>query len=143
MEIEIALNLALKAHAGQVDKAGKPYILHPLRLMHRFTDPEEQAVALLHDVIEDSEMTAEDLIDQGISQDVVDAVVALTRGALESYSQFIARIGTNELARKVKMADIEDNLHVLRLGKLSDLDLKRIAKYHKSWYQLVSMESPE
>lgn len=143
MLIDTALRLALTAHVGQVDKAGQPYILHPLRLMHRFTDPVAQAVALLHDVIEDTDVTAEHLLQEGIPNEVVSAVLALTRHESESYSQFITRAGRNPLARRVKMADIEDNIQVLRLTRLTDQDLKRIAKYHKAWYQLGSMGEGE
>lgn len=131
--IEKSLEIALKAYAGQKDKAGKTYILHPLRLMAKMDTEMEMAVALLHDVIEDSEYTAEDLINNKIPADVVEAVQCLTKANGESYDEFIKRVTNNKLALKVKKADIEDNINVLRLNTLSNKDLERIAKYHKAW----------
>ena len=134
--IEKSLHIALQAHAGQIDKAGKPYILHPLRIMTKMATEEEMSVALLHDVIEDTEYTLESLLDAGIPLTVVDAVQCLTKMYGEDYEQFIQRVLTNELAVKVKMADIEDNLNVLRLKTLGDGDLERVKKYHAAWNML-------
>ncbi len=128
--VEISLQIALKAHSGQIDKAGQVYILHPLRVMARMDTDEERAVALLHDVIEDTEYIAESLLDAGIPLTVVDTIQCLTKRYGENYEQFIRRILTNELAVKIKIADIEDNLDVLRLDTLGDDDLERIRKYH-------------
>lgn len=134
--IEKSLAVALKAYAGQTDKAGKTYILHPLRLMAKMDNEFEMAVALLHDVIEDSAYTSKDLLNQGIPRAVVDAVQVLTKIEGERYDQFIARVMKNPLATKVKVADIEDNINVLRLEQLGEKDLQRIAKYHKAWKTL-------
>ena len=131
--IEKSLSIALQAHAGQVDKAGKPYILHPLRLMAKMETDEEMAVALLHDTIEDSPLTAESLLDAGIPSKIVDAVQSLTKSYGEDYQQFIQRVLKNELAVKVKKADIQDNLNVLRLDSIGDSDLARVKKYHEAW----------
>lgn len=142
-KLEIALQLALRVHAGQTDKAGAPYITHPLRLMQRFNDETRQIVALLHDVLEDSrekappeQVSEKDLLGMGFSREEVDAIVALTRQPGESYSEFIARCAKNSIARDVKKEDIQDNLNVLRLDALREADLKRIAKYHQAWRQL-------
>ncbi len=134
--IEKSLEIALKAYAGQTDKAGEIYILHPLRLMARMETEEEKSVALLHDVIEDSDYTAEDLINNGIPSDVVDAVLSLTKQNGENYEQFIKRVLKNKLASKIKLVDIEDNINVLRLNTINNKDLERIAKYHKAWQTL-------
>lgn len=134
--IETALYAAIKAHEGQTDKAGQPYILHPLRLMSKMDTDVERAVALLHDVIEDSEYTAALLLQMGIPVDVVDAVQALTKKQGETYEDFIVRVKQNPLAAKVKRADLEDNMNILRLSGLDEKDLQRIAKYHKAWHQL-------
>ncbi|EMZ44848.1 hypothetical protein HMPREF1224_11728 [Pseudomonas sp. P179] len=139
--IEMALQRALSAYMGKVDKAGMPYILHPLRLMARFTDPFEQAVSLLHDVIEDSDTTAEDLLNEGFPKNVVEAVVLLSRRRGESYEVFIERICPHPLARKIKLADIEDNLNVLRLASLGEPDLRRVSKYHQAWRRLKNLEA--
>lgn len=134
--IEKSLEIALKAYAGQTDKAGKTYILHPLRLMAKMETEEEMSVALLHDVIEDSDYTAENLLENGIPANVVNAVQYLTKNAGENYDAFIKRVLQNKLAAKVKKADIEDNINILRLNSITDKDLKRIAKYHKAWHKI-------
>jgi len=134
--IEQSLQIALDAYRGQTDKAGETYILHPLRLMARMDTKEEMAVALLHDVVEDSEYTSQMLKDKGISEDVVEAVVYLTKRDGESYEDFTERVLENNLAAKIKKADIEDNLNILRLEKVDEKDLKRVAKYHKAWHSI-------
>jgi len=134
--IEKSLGIALKAYSGQTDKAGKEYILHPLRLMAQMDSEEEMSVALLHDVIEDSEYTAEDLLENGISAVVVNAVQSLTKLPNENYELFIERVLENKLAAKIKKADIEDNMNVLRLKSINEKDLERVAKYHKAWYKI-------
>ena len=134
--IDTALAIALRAHTGVVDKAGQPYILHPIRLMLKMNLDEEKATALLHDVIEDSNITADDLLAEGIPETVITAVLALTRQEGETYKAFVLRAKQNPIARKVKIADIEDNLNVLRIKQLTEKDLSRIAKYHKAWQSL-------
>jgi (p)ppGpp synthase/HD superfamily hydrolase len=134
--IEKSIEIALRAHGGQKDKAGKAYILHRLRIMARMDTDEEKAVALLHDVIEDSAITKEQLISEGIPHSVADAVQTLTKSSGESYEKFIDRVLENELAVKVKKIDIEDNLDILRLKSVSNKDLERVAKYHTAWIRL-------
>jgi len=134
--IDKSLAIALQAHTGQIDKAANPYILHPLRLMAKMDTDEEMSVALLHDTIEDSPFTAKTLLDAGIPSNIVDAVQSLTKVYGEDYEQFIERVLKNELAVKVKKADIEDNLNVLRLNSLNDADLERVKKYHEAWKRL-------
>lgn len=134
--IEKSLEIALKAYSGQKDKAGQPYILHPLRLMAKMETEEEMSVAILHDVIEDSDYTADDLLNEGIPSNVVEAVQLLSKLECENYDQFVDRVLTNSLASKVKKADIEDNINILRLDFVSNIDLERIAKYHKAWKKL-------
>ncbi|MBB1319303.1 GTP pyrophosphokinase [Shewanella sp. SR43-4] len=113
--IEKSLAIALQAYSGKQDKAGKAYILHPLRVMAKMDTEYEMAVALLHDVIEDSDYTAEYLLEEGIPLDVVNALQLLSKSGDESYHQFINRVTANPLAVKVKIADIEDNINILRL----------------------------
>ena len=134
--IEQSLQIALEAYRGQTDKAGETYILHPLRLMAQMDTKEEMAVALLHDVIEDSKYTAEMLVDEGIPEEVVEAVEYLTKKEGESYEEFTNRVVDNKLAAKIKKADIEDNMNILRLESLSEKDLQRVAKYHKAWHSI-------
>ncbi len=130
--LEKALSIALEAHEGQVDKAGKPYILHPLRLMMSLEDEVEMIAALLHDVIEDSDVTNEDLKKAGIPDEAIEIIGYLTKQKNESYEDFIKRISTHKTASKVKLKDIEDNMNISRLETLGQKDLERIEKYHRS-----------
>ena len=139
--IEKSLTIALQAHAGQTDKAGQPYILHPLRIMAKMDTDEEMAVALLHDTIEDSPLTPESLLDAGIPSKIVDAVQSLTKSYDEDYQQFIQRVLKNSLATKVKKADIEDNLDVLRMNTLINDDLERVKKYYEA-YKILDKGDP-
>lgn len=136
--IDTSLAIALRAHTGITDKAGQPYILHPIRIMLKMTTETEIATALLHDVIEDSDITAKDLLAEGIPEDVVEAVLCLTKQTDEIYQDFILRARQNTIARKVKIADIEDNINILRITNLTESDLARIAKYHAAWQVLKS-----
>ncbi len=134
--IEKSLEVALRAYAGKKDKAGKTYILHPLRIMGNMACVEEMSAALLHDVIEDSDITAQYLLEEGIPSNIVDAVTLLTKQDGQTYEEFINNIKDNTLARKIKIADIEDNINILRLNKVKTTDLERIKKYHKAWNTL-------
>ena len=108
--LEDAIALACRAHLGQIDKNGQPYILHVLRVMLRQQDPAGRIVAALHDVVEDSATTIDDLRIAGYSPEICDAVDALTHRDGESYDDMISRIAPNPLARRVKRADLEDNM---------------------------------
>lgn len=136
--LDAAVALACRVHAGQVDKSGKPYILHPLRLMLKFEDVDEQVVSVLHDVVEDGDVTLEDLRELGVSSAAVAAIDCLSKREGEVYEDFIARIKPNDLARRVKIADIRDNLDLTRLPRVSDKDLQRVAKYHRALRELMS-----
>lgn len=138
--LETAIALACRVHAGQRDKAGRAYVLHPLRLMLRFEDPEAQMAAVLHDVVEDGDVRLEDLRILGIPESVVQAVDCLSRREGETYDAFIERIRPNALARRVKREDIRDNLDVTRLPELGEADLARVARYHRA---LAALERPE
>lgn len=122
--IEKSLEIALKAYSGQRDKAGKTYILHPLRIMSKMESEYEMSVALLHDVIEDSDYSAEDLLAEGIPHEVVEAVSLLSKIDGETYDNFIDRVIGNALASKIKLADIEDNINLLRLESVGEKILR-------------------
>lgn len=130
--LELAIKLAVDAHAGQLDKAGKPYILHPLSLMLKFREEELQIVSILHDVIEDSDMTLGYLSELGFSKSVVEALDALTKRAREDYMDFITRVSENLIATRVKIEDLTHNLDLTRLDIVRPDDLSRIEKYHKA-----------
>ncbi len=134
--IEKSLRIALEAHEGQKDKAGMPYVLHPIRLMQKMDDELEMSAALLHDVLEDSQLTAEHLREKGIPEEVVTTVICLTRKEHEAYEVFIERVSTNDMATRVKRADLEDNINILRLKEVKDRDLQRLRKYHSAWNRL-------
>jgi len=124
-----ALRIAASAHRGQKDKGGKPYILHPLRIALRFTDETLQIISVLHDVVEDSNVSLEDLQQEGFSAEVIAAVEALTKREGESYEAFIERAKQNPLAKPVKRQDIHDNLDLRRLKTLGEKDVARIQRY--------------
>jgi len=136
--LEKAIIIATEAHAGQVDKGGNPYILHPLRIMLKMTSVESMIAAVLHDVIEDTEVTKNDLLDAGFSIDVVDAVVALTRNVDESYMDFIRRAKQNPVARVVKLGDLEDNSDLSRIPDPTEKDYERLKRYKKAIKELLS-----
>ena len=112
--IEDAIVLAAKAHKGQRDRAGQPYILHPMRVMLRLADEPARIVAILHDVVEDTATTMEDLRAACYTAEVLAALDCVTRRGEESYEEFIERIAPNALARRVKLADLADNMDLTR-----------------------------
>lgn len=133
-----AILIATQAHKDQKDRAGHPYILHPLRVMFRLHKERDMIVAVLHDVVEDTEWTLDELKKEGFSDEVVAAINALTRRTGESYWDFIGRIKKNAIARKVKLVDLEDNMDVRRMAKISDEERDRLKRYHKAWQMLQS-----
>lgn len=130
--LEKAILIAANAHLGQVDKAGKPYILHPLRLMLSRKNETEMICAVLHDVIEDTDITFDYLSEEGFSEEVLIALEALTRLNNESYDEFINRIINNKIACYVKLADLQDNMDLSRINNPTERDYQRIEKYRKA-----------
>lgn len=128
-ELEGAIRIAMDAHAGQVDKGGSPYILHPLHLMGQLSTVEEKLTAVLHDVIEDGKETGDTLSKKGIRPVVIDAVLALTRKRSESYGDMIDRVADNPLATRVKLKDLEHNLDLRRIPAPSLRDIERQQRY--------------
>ena len=131
-----AIAIAAQAHQEQYDKAGAPYILHPLRMMLRMSSETEMMAAILHDVVEDTDWTLDRLRQVGFSAEVVQAVECLTHREHETYEEFIARVSTNVIARKVKLADLEDNMDMRRLHAVTEPDAQRLHKYHRAWMAL-------
>ena len=124
-----AISLAEKAHQGQVDKGGHPYIGHPKRVMGKCETTEEKIVAMLHDVMEDTDYTADDLRKEGFSEEIVTALHYLTHREGESYMEYIERICENSLAVRVKYADLQDNMDLSRIPDPTEKDLARLEKY--------------
>jgi (p)ppGpp synthase/HD superfamily hydrolase len=140
--LERAIEIAVLAHKGASDKSGAPYILHPLRLMFAVEYAEEKIVAVLHDVVEDSKPPhrwgMEDLKAEGFSAAVLEALDCVTARPDESYEAFVDRILPNPIARRVKMADILDNMNLLRLGReITDKDVARLRKYQRAYARLA------
>lgn len=133
-----AILIATNAHAGQFDKGGSPYILHPLKVMHylRSQDEELQCIAVLHDVIEDTDLTWEVLIEAGMSKRVLAALVALTKIKGQSYEAYKTAVKSNKDAILVKMADLRHNSDIRRLKGVTEKDLQRIAKYNVFYNEL-------
>lgn len=135
-----AINLAYQAHEGQVDKAGAPYILHCLRIANAMVTTDEKIVALMHDVVEDTEITFEYLEHEGFSEEVVTAVKAITRELEETYNDYLLRVARNDLAYKVKLADMLDNSDVTRFKDGATKDqIKRCDGYLMKHGKLVSL----
>jgi len=130
-----AIALAAKAHEGQTDKGGHAYILHPLRVMNglKSTDKELCAIAVLHDTIEDSDITLEELEELGFPIRVIAGVRALTHNKGEPYQDYIERAACNSDALLVKMQDLRDNSDITRLKGITERDFTRMKKYHKAW----------
>lgn len=135
--LEQAIALAARAHAGQKDKAGQPYILHPLRVMLRVDTECDRIAPVLHDVIEDTAVTSDDLRREGFTADIIDAVVALTKQDGEPYDALIRRAAGNPIARRVKLADREDNMDPSRLRHASDGD-ERLVRYRRAHDELMA-----
>ena len=139
--LERAIEIAVLAHKGASDKAGAPYILHPLRLMFAVEDYDAKIVAVLHDVVEDSKPPhrwgMEELKAEGFSAAVLEALDCVTARPHEPYDVFIDRILPNPIARRVKMADILDNMNLVRLGReITEKDVVRLRKYQRAFARL-------
>ncbi len=134
--LEDAIALAVRAHAGQRDKYGAPYILHPLRVMLRCEGESARMVAVLHDVIEDTPITLDELRAQAYPAEVVEALDCLTRRAGESYEAFIERIAPHPLARQVKLADLEDNMDLRRITRWEADTAARLERYQRAYRRL-------
>jgi len=132
------LMIATKAHHGQFDRGGNPYILHPLKVMHYLkTDDEElMCMALGHDVIEDTSVTYKDLREAGISQRVIDGIRALTKQPGQTYDEYKQNVFANIDAMRVKMADLRHNTDIRRLKGVTEKDLTRMAKYQMFYLEL-------
>ena len=127
-----AYEIAKRAHLGQVDKAGEDYIKHPEKVASFVKTDEEKAVAYLHDVIEDTELTLEDLYEYGFSKEVIEAVDIITKKRGEDYQSYLNSVKKNKLARAVKLADLRHNSDLTRLINITEKDIERKEKYQKA-----------
>ena len=137
--LDTALNIAIEAHKDQVDKAGHKYISHPFRLSTKMDTEEEKIVALLHDVLEDSDVTEEYLVEQGFSDNVITALVLLTKTRKQDYlNDYIKKIKDDKLATRIKIADLIDNINLSRLSSVSVKDINRTRKYLNALEYLIN-----
>ncbi len=135
--LEKAIQIAVNAHKGQKDKAGQPYILHLFRVMLSGKTEEEQICGVLHDVVEDTKWTFEDLKKEGFSDNIIKALKCVTKTSDdENYEDFINRVQTNSLAIKVKINDLKDNMNLGRLKNITKKDKLRLQKYQKAFSKL-------
>ncbi|MBR1865391.1 MAG: GTP pyrophosphokinase [Lachnospiraceae bacterium] len=134
--LEKAIAIAVQAHRGQIDKAGKIYILHPMRVMLRGKNETEMIVGILHDTVEDTPVTLDMLRSEGFSEDVLSAIACITKEKGEDYGHFIDRVLTNPLAAQVKLYDIEDNLNRDRIPNPTPMDEERFQKY-KAYHKVI------
>ena len=132
--LERAITIATRAHEGATDKGGHPYILHPLRVMLAMDSADERIAAVLHDVLEDTPWTMGQLRQEGFPEAVLQALEVLTKKEEgEDYMTYVLRAGTNPLAKKVKLADLADNMDLSRIPNPSEEDLQRYLKYRKAF----------
>ena len=128
----IALKLCFEANKNQIDKSGMPYVFHPFHLAEQMTDEKTTVVALLHDVIEDTEYTLNDLKDKGFTDDVLSAIALMTHADGVPYMEYVALIKTNPIAKTVKLADLRHNSDMSRLDRVTACDRERVEKYKKA-----------
>lgn len=140
--LEKAIEIAVEAHRGQIDKAGKIYILHPIRVMLKGKNEIEQIVGILHDVVEDTPVTLDALRLEGFSDEIINALSCITKEEGEDYGHFIDRVLTNPLATQVKLYDLEDNMNRDRIPFPTEHDEKRFLKYEK-YHRIVAAKVTE
>ena len=136
-----AMKLMYEKHKDQYDKSGLPYVHHPLHLADQMEDETTTIVALLHDVVEDTDTTFEELERQGFGKQVIDALKLLTHDKETDYFEYVERLSTNPIARKVKLADLTHNMDITRLDTVTEKDLVRQEKYQKCFQFLQDIES--
>jgi hypothetical protein len=138
-----AIAIASSAFADKTDKGGKPYILHCLRVMYsvEYLGEEAMIVAVLHDLIEDTDWTSEMLLDEGFERPTVEMIKMMTHGEGEPYDDYIARVALNKITRRVKMGDLKDNSNIHRMKGLRDKDFKRLEKYFRSYAYLKEWDT--
>jgi (p)ppGpp synthase/HD superfamily hydrolase len=141
--LERAIVIAAEGHAGQVDKAGAPYVLHPLRLMLRMPTPDARIVAVLHDVCEDcAGWDFERLRREGFSETVITALDSVTKREGEPYEDFVRRAAADPIGRAVKLADMEDNSDLSRIAAPTQRDFDRIQRYRQAVALIGRLPAP-
>ena len=137
--LDKAIHIAARMHEGQKDKGGQPYILHPLRVMNEVEGETAKICAVLHDVVEDTGITFDDLRKEGFAEDVIEVLDALTKRENEEYDDFISRVLENKTACIVKLADLKDNLDLNRLPSVTEEDFRRMEKYEAAEKRILDI----
>lgn len=127
-----AMKLCFKAHKDQVDKSGMPYVFHPFHVAEQMTDEVTTIVALLHDVVEDTDYTLEDIAAEGFGEDILKAVALMTHEDDIPYLDYVAKLKENPIARAVKLADLAHNSDLSRIGEIDEETKQRLEKYKKA-----------
>ena len=130
--------IAIQAHREQKDKSGREYIMHPIRVAERCKSPKAKIVALLHDTIEDTEVTPASLKEQGFPDEIIDGILSVTKQEGETYEEFVRRAAKNPIGKEVKQADLEDNMDIRRLKEITDEDADRLRKYLSAWQYITN-----
>lgn len=139
IQILQAIELSIHYHNNQFDKSGRPYVLHPLWVMSNVNGIKEKIVAVLHDIIEDTECDEDELRHYNIDEDIIEAVMILTKPKQEEYMEYIKNISRNAIATKVKLIDLKHNMDLSRLPEVTDKDLCRVKKYKKAYEYLINI----
>lgn len=129
---KIAMKLCFEKHKSQVDKCGLPYPFHPFLVAESMTDEESTCVALLHDILEDTDTSKDDLISLGFTPAIIEAVCMMTHDKNVPYLEYVRQIKTNPIARAVKISDLKHNSDLTRLDTVSEKDINRVEKYKKA-----------
>lgn len=135
-----ALKITIQAHRGQKDKSGREYVMHPIRVAERCKAPRAKIVSLLHDTLEDTDVTVEYLRSKGFPEEIVIGVLSVTKQEGETYDDFVKRASADVIGREVKIADLEDNMDIRRLKVIKDDDVVRLRKYIHAWQYLIQLE---
>ncbi len=137
--LEVAIKIAVEAHSGQLDKAGQPYVLHPLKVMLSLNNEKDRVVGVLHDVIEDTDITYEYLKTNGFEgeTEILEALESVTKKEEETYDEFIDRVALNSIGKRVKLADLQDNMDLSRITNPTTKDFERLKKYDKAKERLI------
>lgn len=136
---DCALRIAIRAHEGQMDKSGREYVMHPIRVAERCKDLRAKIVALLHDTIEDTDVTADYLRSEGFPEEIIGAVLSVTKQEGEIYDDFVRRAAENVIGKEVKIADLEDNMDIRRRNEITEDDIAQLRKYLRAWQYLINL----
>lgn len=136
-QLDLAIKIATKAHFGQVDKAGQPYILHCIKVMLLGESIQEKICGVLHDTVEDTSLTLDDIEKVGFSKEIIETIKCLTKLPKEKYQDYLNKVSTNPTAIQVKLNDLNDNLNIKRLKKIETSDVERVNKYLMAYQFLI------